>query len=364
MSLRRLAIEDFRCFSTAELELDSRFNLILGQNASGKTSLLEAFYFLAHGRSFRSARPEPLVRTGQRGFQLTGRLVEQQREIPIGLARQGGQLQARLDGRPVKALAELAHILPVLLIDAEAHRLLDDGPRRRRRFLDWGTFHVEPGFLDTWRRYQRALRQRNSLLREHAPVRSLQAWDQEVSQAGEALDSQRASYLSLLAPVAAALGQAALGLDDVRLEYRRGWAADLSLTETLAAGLRRDRQFGSTQAGPHRAELVIRAEGVRAQDRVSRGQHKVLAASLILAQSRVFSQVTGRVPCLLLDDLAAELDTTHLTRLLDLLLSQPGQLLFTAITPAGLPAGLLQAARVFHVEQGQVRPAVGPQPEG
>lgn len=357
MPLRHLALEDFRCFPRAELELNSRLNLILGQNASGKTSLLEAFYFLAHGRSFRSARPEPLVRAGQTGFQITGRLLENQREIPIGLARQGSQLEARLAGRPVKALAELAQALPVLLIDADAHRLLDDGPRRRRRFLDWGTFHVEPSFLATWRRYQRALRQRNTLLRQHAPTRALQAWDQELIQTGEALDTQRARYLARLGPVVTALGQTALGLEDVRLDYRRGWSADQGLAATLAAGLRRDRQFGSTHVGPHRAELVIRAEGVRAQERVSRGQHKVLAATLILAQARVFTQTTGRAPCLLLDDLAAELDAAHLARLLDLLLPQPGQLLFTAITPAGLPAGLLQTARVFHVEQGGVRAA-------
>lgn len=360
MPLTRLRLKHFRCFSAAELQLDTERSIIYGANASGKTSLLEAVFYLAQGRSFRTANAQGLIQTNHDSFLVTGQLTTAGRSVTIGIERTQQEQRQKLAGQTVKSRSALAEALPVQLIDAEIHRLLAEGPRYRRRFLDWGAFHVEHGFLDNWRHYQRALRQRNEALRRHATPRERNTWDQELGQAGERLSAQREQYLNRVKDLVADLAQQILLLDTVTLQYRPGWAAGTDLLSALQAGTARDLQQGKTYSGPHRAELLVRVNGVNAQECLSRGQHKVLAACLILAQGRVLAQATSQQPTLLLDDLAAELDAAHLDRFLAALNDQPGQKLFTAITPDSLPLNAsggrkVDKSEMFHVERGQVR---------
>src|SRR5512139_1642823 len=204
MSLDSLGIEDFRCIQKAELSLHDRCNLISGENASGKTSLLEAIFVLGRGRSFRTAKAETLIRNGKPAFQLTARVRGEGSARPLGLRLGKEGIEARYSGRPVSGLAELATILPAQAIDPEVHRLIEGGPQERRRFLDWGVFHVEPTFVEHWRRYQRALRQRNAALRAAAAPTLVRAWDPELIEAGELVAASRARYVEALAPHIAA----------------------------------------------------------------------------------------------------------------------------------------------------------------
>src|SRR5512140_604310 len=137
MSLQAVSLRDFRCIESADLELHGRCNLISGENASGKTSLLEAIFFLGRGRSFRTARNETLIRKGAHELLLTGRVRRGHRSGPIGVrfGRQGRE--ARAGGERIASLAELAGVMPVQAIDPEVRRLVEEGPQERRRFLDW-----------------------------------------------------------------------------------------------------------------------------------------------------------------------------------------------------------------------------------
>ncbi len=144
MILESLGVEDFRCVERAELELHPRSNLITGENASGKTTLLEAMFFLGRGRSFRTPQSDTLIRTGAPDFQLLGRVHAAGRSQPLGLRYGKAGMEVRHAGRPVGSLAELATVLPAQAIDPEVHRLIEGGPQERRRYLDWGVFHVEP----------------------------------------------------------------------------------------------------------------------------------------------------------------------------------------------------------------------------
>jgi DNA replication and repair protein RecF len=355
MTLESLELRNFRCFEEVELALADDFNLIHGENASGKTSLLEAFFFLGRGRSFRTGRVERLVREGASGFELVGRLRagNGSRQV-LGMRRDSHGLVVRLGGEPARGLAEVAQALPVMVIHSDVHLLLEGGPRFRRRYLDWGAFHVEQGFFETWRRYQRSLRQRNELLKKGgAAARMLAGWDREVAESGERLDSIRRAYLDELLP---AIGRMAEGVlesgERVGLAYRRGWPEDESLLEALERGRARDLQLGFTQSGPHRAELLVRVGDRRAQDRVSRGQQKVIGATLQLAQAKLLAERTGQRALLAIDDLPAELDVGHRGRLLDRIRSVPAQVVLTSIEREAL--GLSGEAAVFHVEHGRV----------
>ena len=202
----------------------------------------------------------------------------------------------------MSGVSEIAEVLPIQVIDPGVHRLIDEGSARRRRLLDWGVFHVKHDFLHSWRRYQRALAQRNAALRTVQGESVVGAWDRELAETASAIHSARLSYVGTLSSEFERLGADFLG-ESVALEYRRGWEADFSLSDALLAASDRDRRLGTTTVGPHRADLVIRVDGVLARDRVSRGQQKVLASALILAQIRALaSLVDQRQTCLLLDD--------------------------------------------------------------
>jgi DNA replication and repair protein RecF len=350
--LSRLTLRDFRCFAALELDLGPRANLILGDNASGKTSLLEAIFFLSRGRSFRTPKADTLVRQGTEGFLLSALAQDSSGTVALGLARKEGVLEARVGGAPAQNLAELTERLPVQFFDSGAHQLIEGGPRHRRQFLDWGVFHVEQGFLTSWRRYQRALKQRNTALRQKAPEALIKTFEPELASAGMALDRYRRDYLTELEPVATAWARRLLGPLDLGMRYLRGWGEGKSLEEVLAANRTFDREQGVTRSGPHRAEVAIEIGGVSAEQQVSRGQQKVLAGALLLAQAAYLKQTSGRQCLLLLDDLAAELDRGHLRRFLELVRESETQVFLTSVEKDRLPAW--PDASLFHVEHGKI----------
>ncbi len=356
MTLTALEVRDFRCIQHAHLDFDPRLTLIVGENASGKTSLLEAIFFLSCGRSFRSAQLDPLIRTGTTEFTVVGQVssaTAQSVTLGVRASRLGSEI--RIGGQSAKGFAEMTSALPVQVIDPEVHRLLEDGPIHRRRYLDWGVFHVEPRFIGNWRRFQRALKQRNAALKAKRPSGEVHLWDADLLEAGLQINEQRLRYVQAVAPYVLEFGRRLLGLD-VEVTLSQGWALEKSLAGALQDAWVRDSQRGATSVGPHRADILVRADGVLAKDRVSRGQQKLLASCLILAQIQHRAATGGIQTSLLLDDPSAELDVDNLRRLLQLVVQVPAQLIVTALDESRLNLELPR--RTFHVEQGKVAPMV------
>jgi DNA replication and repair protein RecF len=353
MTLSRLHVENVRCIQTAGLEFDAARNLITGPNASGKTTLLEAIYFLGRARSFRSSRSQTLVRNGTEGLTTVGYLSQSHRERILGLRFGRGGLEARLDGRAVSGIAELATTFPVQAIDPELHQLIEEGPQQRRRYLDWGVFHVEPAFVGAWQRFQRALRQRNAALRDESAEDLVRAFDGELTEAGLAVAQARSRYLTALGPFVSAAGERLLG-HPLDLVLAQGWPVERSLQEALERSWARDRARGATQVGPHRADLQIRVGGHVARDRVSRGQQKLVAAAMLIGQLKCDAAQGSPTAALLVDDPAAELDPRSLEGLLDEILALPLQLFVTALDGAHRALQRLESPAKFHVEHGKV----------
>jgi DNA replication and repair protein RecF len=330
MPLRRVQVTDFRCLQSAELELDSRFTLISGPNASGKTSILEALYVLGRGRSFRTRRLEHLIRHGAEQFTVFGEAETPERRIPLGVEGGADGVRAKIAGARTSTLAELALALPVQIIDPEVHHLIEEGPSRRRRFLDWGVFHVEQSFVLHWQRYRQALQQRNAALKAGQEPAAVAAWDGDLVKYGSLLTEARTRYVALLANQAEDIGRKLLGME-LALSYRTGWARDQTFAEALRQSATQDRHIGHTQVGPHRAELGIRLNGMAVKDRISRGQQKLLAASLLMAQLKLFPEHASVQPSLLLDDPAAELDDERLAGLIQEVATHAVQLIVTTL---------------------------------
>jgi len=353
MPLGWFRAEQFRCLAEVEFELDPGANLFVGPNASGKTSLLEAAFFLGRGRSFRSRCRDALIRHGQGEFLLAGRTQAGPVATPLGVRASRTSTEWHAGGVAVGGIAELAEQFPAQVIDPEVHKLLEEGPGRRRRFLDWGVFHVEPSFLANWRRYHQALRQRNAALKLDQSDEDLAPWEFELAVSGENLARQREAYLARIAGPLRDIGTALLD-QPITLVHSAGWDADRPLLEVLRAGRQRDRRYRATQAGPHRGDVVVQLHGRAAKDRVSRGQQKLVAAGLMLAQLEIQEQERPGRSALLLDDPAAELDRDNLARLMAIVQKLPAQLWVTSLR-ADIP-GLPTRGRMFHVEQGTVRP--------
>ena len=354
MPLARVTVEQFRCLTAVELSLDPTYNLFVGPNASGKTSLLEALFLLGRGRSFRTRGFSRLVRQGESAFRVVGWVENAGLTTVLGVGGTRQSADIRIGGQAAASAAELAAHFPPLIIDPEIHKLLEDGPHRRRRFLDWGVFHVEPSFMETWQRYHRALKQRNAALKPGVDPRAARAWDPELIAAGDRLTRIRLEYLDILGPVLRELGGKLLD-GEVSLSIQSGWAAGETLSEALDRSFDRDSRYGATQVGPHRADVSVRVAGHVAKERVSRGQQKLLAAALTLAQLSVQESRRPGRSALLLDDPAAELDADNLGRLLAVVGTLPVQLFVTALRP-DLP-GLGQPGALFHVEHGEIRRA-------
>ena len=348
MGVASLRVEQLRCLTDASLALAPRLTVIQGPNGSGKTSLLESLFLAGRGRSFRTRLTERVISRGADYLRVLAETADPSHRVGFEYRREGSYV-ARLDGRDVETLAELPAAFFVEVIDPDIHRLVEGAPAERRRWLDWGVFHVEHQFLPHWLRYSRALRQRNAALKAGQDA---SIWDSAVAEHGEIVAALRGHWLDSLRPAWEQAVRQLSGLD-VELGYSRGWSQERSLAEALIEAKDRDRERGSTLSGPHRADISLRWQGGATRDVLSRGQQKLVAAALVLAQLGQLRERQSTAPTLLLDDPAAELDSQRLEGLVDLVRSLDCQLVITSLAPDLRLFG--HPERVFHVEQGQVR---------
>jgi len=352
--IKALEIDSLRILSEVRCELDAATNLFQGANGAGKTALLEAVYLLATGRSFRSGGPRGLIRHGDSTLRIRAQL-DSGLWLALERANQGG-FRARRGTDSVRRMSDLAKELPVQLLLPDAAELIFGGPGERRGALDWGLFHVEQGFRENSRNFAQALKQRNALLRKSQaggirPDRELAPWTEKVASLGEELSSFRSSYVERLIPVFAQTLQTLSPELELNIDYQPGFVPG-QLRQQLEEDTLREVKLGATRYGPHRADLRIRALDRAAGSVLSRGQGKIGAFALRLAQSQDLLDRTGIAPVFLVDDVGAELDKEHNERLFEFLRLLRSQVLATTALEQ-LPWGA--SWQLFHVEQGVVQ---------
>ncbi|MBV8144538.1 MAG: DNA replication/repair protein RecF [Gammaproteobacteria bacterium] len=352
MSLSEISIIQLRCIESAELRLPPGLSLIFGDNGSGKTSLLEAIFLLGRGRSFRTRNNERLISRGQAQLRVTGQVLRPELDpLRLGCEVSRTGTIARVGGHPAETLTELSQAFPVQAIEPGVHRLVEEGGYRRRRWLDWAVFHVEPQFVELWTRYNRVLRQRNAALKTQADT--LAVWDGDLARTGEAITEARQRLMDLLQPYWRATVMELSGLE-VELHYHRGWSQEHSLAEALAASRVTDELRRQTHAGPHRADVSVRLHGRAARDVLSRGQQKLVAVAMTLAQLRLLQEALQMTPTLLLDDPAAELDAEKLRRFIDAVSTLRCQLVVTSLHSESRLFGTPEST--FRMDAGRVQP--------
>jgi len=354
MRLAELRVRDFRNLQGISVEPSQGLNLVVGSNGAGKTALLESIFFLARGKSFRTSRSRPLVREGARGMSVFGKVIGAQGEDHrVGIGLEGRERRVRVDEVEVGRLSALAERLGVSLLVPQSHEILGRGPDVRRRLLDWGVFHVEPGFREEARRYVRTLLQRNAALREKGGT--AEAWNKLLAQAGEAVHLRRAQIIADMRGELARLGQAMVQAP-VELVLNRGWPESVgSLSEALIRVRQQDLAQGFTGVGPHRAEVRILVDGRPAAEFASRGQQKLVVGSVLIAMAKLVREIRGETMIFLLDDFSSELDVRSRGALWEEVARLGCQSFVSGLDLRSLPEH--PESRLFHVERGTL---VGP----
>lgn len=347
--LKRFEVSGVRNLVDTSLEFDPSLNLIVGENASGKTSLLEAISILGTGKSFRTSSLSRVVTHDLDALRVFGQSASGDR---MGLQTIKGAREIRVNGVSVNRSSSLAQKLPLQSFTPDTHLEFSRNRGERIAVLDWVLFHVEHGFHDTWSRYQRVLAQRNASLKKN---QSPTTWNIELVRLGQVLAGQRESALEWLSPYIEKLGHAVPGTGEIQLRLRKGWAQEKTLAGALEDDLERDLRDGFTHSGAHRADLDTLFGGHKARDEASQGQMKTLVLALRLAQLGLFSDRKGGHSLFLLDDLPAELDIARRKEVMAILAKMPLQIFVTA-TEEGLLdlEAWPNSYKMFHVEHGKI----------
>ncbi|MBP9722742.1 MAG: DNA replication/repair protein RecF [Gammaproteobacteria bacterium] len=390
MPIKSFKLANFRKFHEINLEFSEQINFLIGKNASGKTSILEAIYLLSCGRSFRTSNLANLVK-----LENLSNLSNSGNAIPINIwakITQDNNLQSLisysrnsntgkkkilLNEKPLNSLAEIARLLPVCIIDGEGFKGVSAPPQQRRQLFDWGMFHVKHEFYPIWRKYTKALDQRNSLIRSSKlsynfnDFKQFLPWDNMLAEAALELITLRQQYFNIIAekfyyyinklnnPLNSSLN------NNIQIELNSGLGDAATIIPTiqeiklaLNRNLKKDLLKGYTSIGPHRADIVFKIDGQPAKELVSSGQEKVIMIAFYLALIDIIKELTGKKCTILIDDIAAELDNTSKNLLCEQLFNSGHQLIMTAIRESDLPLELFNlnnnvinnSFKMFHVE--------------
>jgi DNA replication and repair protein RecF len=364
MQITRLEVSGVRNISSLSISCNPGLNLFVGLNGAGKSAILEAIHLLGRGRSFRGASLEPVVRHGIECLRVAAVLEDELRgTVAARLVKHiDGRTELNLNGRGEKRLSEIARLMPMQLMLPDSSSLVFGGPEERRKYIDWGAFHVKPNYLDGLRAYQRALQQRNAALRvakgrDSEVTKEAEVWTERIVELALAVDHARRDYLEILVPMVDAQMETLAPELQLRLSYLRGWPESSTLEDSLRQCRSRDVKLAATTCGPHRADLRLEIGSERASGMLSRGQAKVVASAMRLAQAQLTAGQGGRRSLFLIDDIGAELDYAHNEQFFQALERLGCQVFATAIVAPPLASAFAGSQRqLFHVEQGSCHP--------
>lgn len=367
MLVTTLHLADFRNYTALKLRLSPGVTVLSGHNAQGKTNIIEALHLLATGRSHRTRHDREMIRWQADGaraaIDLTRRDGRHQLEIRLGGKE---RKRALMDQIPVARMMDMLGQFNAVLFSPEDLSLIKDGPSLRRRFMDMEISQMRPTYCYALAQYQRALAQRNQILKSWALNPHWQAmlpeWDAQLCRTGAQVTLTRQAVMHTLGQLA---GQQHVQLAGqwLKVDYQPNAAPEQgmdaaaleqAMAQTLRQDLQRDIARGGTGVGPHRDDIAITLDGVDLRTFGSQGQQRTAALCLKLAELELMHQQTGEMPVLLLDDVMSELDEKRRTMLLNR--TRGAQTLITCTSAEALPP-FDQAPVILHVHNGQVTPA-------
>jgi DNA replication and repair protein RecF len=356
--LAHLRLRDFRNYARLDLDISPGFHVLLGDNAQGKTNILEAIYLMATLRSFRGVGGAQMIRHGAKGYFVGGSVAGRgDHEIKIYWAARERKLA--LDGQPVKRLTDYLGVLRTVVFCTEDLQLVKGAARSRRRFLDLLLSQTNPGYLPLLQRYMHTVRARNALLKSRSvDEAALEGFSAELVKLGNDLIRARRELIPKFSPLARlAYRRIANDAEELRIEYQPSVKNDFAVE--LAQSRQRERTYRSTLVGPHRDDLQLLQNEQSAALYGSEGQKRTLAIALKMAQAEFLAGIHGSPPVLLIDDVMGELDVKRrsgLLPLLELARKTSGQVFMTC-TEENWPSELGKDLQRWEVKQGSLKKA-------
>ncbi len=351
MTIRQLSLTDFRNLRSTTLDFNTNFNLVVGNNGSGKTSLLEAIYVLCQAHSFRTHQLRQCICHGESNFLLFGRYSD----FKAGLSRSTSKLEIHVNGEAVKRRSELVRRAPINVVNADSFALIEGAPQKRRAFLDWCLFHVEHSYAEAWAEFQHALRQRNRLLKSRKDLKLIDYWDEHLVGPSQKIHRMRQQQCNELQQILSNDLADLLNGIPIELEFRRGWSEAVTLEEALVAQRQRDIRSGFTNSGIHRDDLLLTSNGIKVGEVLSRGQSKRLCLALLLAALKLVGKQSGKRIILLIDDLHSELDNEARDCVYQQLAGLDLQLFVSNIDSVIPDVLKTKDFKMFHVEHGTIK---------
>lgn len=364
MRLQSFGVQGVRNLQPFSILPHPEFNLIVGNNGSGKTSILEAIHLLGMGRSFRTRDFSKVINEQQNECLVTATLVDKDsRQTKIGIKKSRTQTLARVNQQTVSRISELADYLPIQVIAPESKNIIDSSRLVSRQFLDWGVFHVEHSFAKTWREYDRALAQRNKYLKDikSRKAKGINKADESVLTAientmynyAQTIEMLREKYWESFYPFLDDLSEQFEDIPNVEFSYHRGWKGEFK--EALQHDRASDVDRGYTHSGAHKSYVGISSKRKSAKEILSRGQKKLFHYIWVIAQSMNLKQQKGKDTVFLFDDLMSELDKGNLRKIVTFVRNTSDQVFITGINDqeyVELLRELDLKYELFHVEHG------------
>lgn len=365
MILHKLEVHDFRNYHSLSLSLSPYVTIFVGQNAQGKTNILESVLMLALAKSHRAGKDSEMIRWGAESAFVAGEVERQQRKSSLDLRIMKHGKKVRINGLEKRRISDFIGHLNVVLFAPEDLMLVKGGPQARRRFLDIELGQMSPQYLHNLAQYQKVLQQRNNILKnsdrpDNKMFDTLAVWDEQLIEYGVKLIRKRLEFVSKLQEFSASIHQRITsGSEELTLQYRSSLFAEIPppdelpsrFRQQLADKLREDFRRGSTSAGPHRDDVEVRIDGKNVNIFGSQGQQRTAALSMKLAEIDLIKQEVGEYPVLLLDDVLSELDEMRQLHLLESM-GERVQTLITTTMTYGLEELMREKAIVYRVQQG------------
>ncbi len=358
MYLRSITLKNFRTYKAESLTFHERFNLIVGDNAQGKTNLLEAVYLLCKFRPFKQVKNEELIRLGSPSAGVKGEIEAENglNEIHISITPRGKNV--RVNGKVLYNLSSYRGKFNVVLYLPSNLSIVKGSPSVRRRYIDNLIANLDPKHLSDIRAYYRTLGQRNRILSRSRTVllSEVEIWDEKLSEVGARIVSRRLRAIEKLEKILKKIYATTSGVKsaiDVRYlpSYKIEGDIEGSLKKSLAEGFKKDKKRGHTTLGPHRDVITFYIDGKDTSSFASQGESKNLILALKATEISMYRTLKDKKPILLLDDITSELDRNRKNFLFNLLLSYSGQIFVTSTSEDEIPYS--GEKRVFRVKEGR-----------
>lgn len=365
MSVDKLITQNFRNLDGVLIDFHPKLNFFVGDNGSGKSSLLEAIFFLGHGKSFRTSKVNSLACHETQNFVVS---VKDSNDRQLGLSRDisTGLTNIKIDGERYSKLSVLAKNIAIQIVTPESFKLFFGGPKERRRFVDLGMFHVKHEFSTLWKTFNRVLKQRNACIRSIDKFSDidnnsmLTYWTEQFCQLSIEVTVLRASYVSdIISELNYWLAILLPDLSErVTVQYLQGWSKKMALVDVLSSNQYREISFGYSLYGAHKFDVKFLLDKKAIETELSRGQQKLFLLALTFAQASFIARVKVVKPILLIDDIGAELDLNSRSALSKAINKLDCQVIITAIESSVLQPffGPCDDRKysMFHVKHGRV----------